>query len=83
MKKRQGIGYVDINLDKVKQTRKVLPLLKTEEPISIQDLRFRFSSFTVVICTLMGPFLFSRISKNHHWPATNITRFLSAQFCFL
>ena len=28
MKKRQGIGYVDINLDKVKQTRKVLPLLK-------------------------------------------------------
>ncbi len=28
MKKRQGIGLVDINLNKVKETRKVLPLLK-------------------------------------------------------
>ena len=28
MKKRQGIGYVNIDLKKVKQTRKVLPLLK-------------------------------------------------------
>ena len=28
MKKRQGIGIVDISLDKVKQTRRVLPLLK-------------------------------------------------------
>ena len=28
MKKKQGIGFVDIDLDKVKQTRKVLPLLK-------------------------------------------------------
>ncbi len=28
MKKRQGIGIVEISLDKVKQTRKVLPLLK-------------------------------------------------------
>ena len=28
MKKRQGIGYVNISLDKVKQTRKKLPLLK-------------------------------------------------------
>jgi deaminated glutathione amidase len=28
MKKRQGIGYVNISLDKVKQTRKALPLLK-------------------------------------------------------
>ncbi len=28
MKKRQGIDFVDISLDKVKQTRKVLPLLK-------------------------------------------------------
>ncbi|AFS81628.1 nitrilase/cyanide hydratase and apolipoprotein N-acyltransferase [Candidatus Nitrosopumilus koreensis AR1] len=28
MKKKQGIGYVDIDLKKVKQTRKVLPLLK-------------------------------------------------------
>ena len=28
MKKRQGIGIVNISLDKVKQTRKVLPLLK-------------------------------------------------------
>jgi predicted amidohydrolase len=28
MKKRQGIGFVNINLNKVKQTRKILPLLK-------------------------------------------------------
>jgi predicted amidohydrolase len=28
MKKKQGIGIVDISLDKVKQTRKVLPLLQ-------------------------------------------------------
>jgi len=28
MKKKQGIGFVNIDLDKVKQTRKVLPLLK-------------------------------------------------------
>ena len=28
MKKKQGIGYVEIDLKKVKQTRKVLPLLK-------------------------------------------------------
>jgi predicted amidohydrolase len=28
MKKKQGIGYVEIDLTKVKQTRKVLPLLK-------------------------------------------------------
>ncbi|KAF6246050.1 carbon-nitrogen hydrolase family protein [Nitrosopumilus sp. b2] len=28
MKKKQGIGYVNIDLKKVKQTRKVLPLLK-------------------------------------------------------
>ena len=28
MKKKQGIGYVDIDLNKVKQTRKILPLLK-------------------------------------------------------
>ena len=28
MKKKQGIAYVDIDLKKVKQTRKVLPLLK-------------------------------------------------------
>ncbi len=28
MKKKQGIGIVDINLDKVKDTRKILPLLK-------------------------------------------------------
>ncbi|MHA7648168.1 carbon-nitrogen hydrolase family protein [Nitrosopumilus sp. S4] len=28
MKKKQGIGYVKIDLNKVKQTRKVLPLLK-------------------------------------------------------
>ena len=28
MKKKQGIGYVSIELNKVKQTRKVLPLLK-------------------------------------------------------
>lgn len=28
MKKRQGIGYVDIDLDKIKHIRKVLPLLK-------------------------------------------------------
>lgn len=29
MKKRQGIGIVNISLDKVKQTRKLLPLLKS------------------------------------------------------
>ena len=28
MKKKQGIGFVNINLNKVKQTRKILPLLK-------------------------------------------------------
>lgn len=28
MKKKQGIGFVNIDLDKVKQTRKILPLLK-------------------------------------------------------
>ncbi len=28
MKKKQGIGIVDIDLNKVKQTRKILPLLK-------------------------------------------------------
>jgi len=28
MKKKQGIGYVNIDLNKVKQTRKILPLLK-------------------------------------------------------
>jgi predicted amidohydrolase len=28
MKKRQGIGFVNISLDKVRQTRKILPLLK-------------------------------------------------------
>jgi predicted amidohydrolase len=28
MKKRQGIGIVNISLDKVKQTRRMLPLLK-------------------------------------------------------
>lgn len=32
MKKRQGIGYVSIDLDTVKQTRKVLPLLKNRRP---------------------------------------------------
>ena len=32
MKKKQGIGYVTINLDKVKQTRKTLPLLKNRKP---------------------------------------------------
>ena len=28
MKKKQGIGFANIDLKKVKQTRKVLPLLK-------------------------------------------------------
>ena len=32
MKKKQGISYVDIDLDKVKQTRKTLPLLKNRKP---------------------------------------------------
>ena len=32
MKKRQGIGIVNISLDKVHQTRKVLPLLKNRRP---------------------------------------------------
>ena len=31
MKKRQGIGFVNISLDKVKETRKVLPLLKKQK----------------------------------------------------
>ncbi|NND86016.1 MAG: carbon-nitrogen hydrolase family protein [Nitrosopumilus sp.] len=32
MKKRQGISFVNIDLDKVKQTRKALPLLKNRRP---------------------------------------------------
>ena len=32
MKKKQGISYVTIDLDKVKQTRKTLPLLKNRKP---------------------------------------------------
>ena len=28
MKRKQGIGFVNIDLNKVKQTRKILPLLK-------------------------------------------------------
>jgi predicted amidohydrolase len=28
MKKRQGIGFVDISIDKIRQTRKILPLLQ-------------------------------------------------------
>jgi predicted amidohydrolase len=32
MKKKQGISYVNINLNKVKQIRKTLPLLKNRRP---------------------------------------------------
>ena len=38
MKKRQGIGFVDISLAKVKQTRRILPLLKNRRT----DLYSRF-----------------------------------------
>jgi len=39
MKKRQGIGYVNISLDKVKQTRKKLPLLKNRRIDLYQNFR--------------------------------------------
>jgi len=39
MKKRQGIGIVNISLDKVKQTRKVLPLLKNRRVDLYSDFR--------------------------------------------
>jgi predicted amidohydrolase len=39
MKKKQGIGLVDIKLDKVKQTRKVLPLLQNRRTDVYSDLR--------------------------------------------
>ena len=39
MKKRQGIGIVDISLDKVKQTRKALPLLKNRRVDLYSDFR--------------------------------------------
>lgn len=32
LKQRQAIGFVDVDLDKVKQTRKILPLLKNRRP---------------------------------------------------
>ena len=39
MKKKQGIGYVNIDLKKVKQTRKVLPLLKNRRTDVYPTLR--------------------------------------------
>jgi predicted amidohydrolase len=39
MKKRQGIGVVDIKMDKVKQTRKALPLLQNRRTDIYSDLR--------------------------------------------
>lgn len=39
MKKRHGIGIVNISLDKVKQTRKVLPLLKNRRVDLYSDFR--------------------------------------------
>ena len=40
MKKRQGIGYVNISIDKVKQTRKELPLLKNRRIKIYQNFRY-------------------------------------------
>lgn len=39
MKKKQGISFVDITLDKVKQTRKVLPLLQNRRTDIYSDLK--------------------------------------------
>jgi predicted amidohydrolase len=39
MKKKQGVGIVDIKLDKVKQTRKMLPLLQSRRTDIYSDLR--------------------------------------------
>lgn len=39
MKKKQGIGLVDISLDKVTQTRKMLPLLKNRRTDVYTDLK--------------------------------------------
>ena len=40
MKKKQGVDFVDIDLDKVKQTRKILPLLKNRRPDVYPTLKF-------------------------------------------
>ena len=40
MKKKQGIDFVDIDLDKVKQIRKILPLLKNRRPDVYPTLKF-------------------------------------------
>ncbi len=39
MKKRQGIGIVDISIDKIKKTRKVLPLLKNRRTDIYSDFK--------------------------------------------
>ena len=39
MKKKQGIEYVKINLDKVKQVRKILPLLKNRRTDVYSNLK--------------------------------------------
>ena len=39
MKKRQGIGYANIDLKKIKETRKVLPLLKNRRTDVYPTLR--------------------------------------------
>ena len=39
MKKKQGIGYVEIDLQKVKQIRKSLPLLKNRRADTYTTLK--------------------------------------------
>jgi predicted amidohydrolase len=39
MKKKQGISFVDIDLKKVKETRKVLPLLKNRRADTYSTLK--------------------------------------------
>jgi predicted amidohydrolase len=39
MKKKKGISFVDVDLKKVKQTRKVLPLLKNRRAETYSTLK--------------------------------------------
>ena len=39
MKKRQGIGMVEISISKVRETRKILPLLKNRRTDIYSDLK--------------------------------------------
>jgi len=43
MKKKQGIGYVEIKLNKIKQIRKVLPLLKNRRTDIYPNLKASIS----------------------------------------